>query len=67
MKVDAMVAAAEAEARQIIEKANADVAASLRDAEAKLRRLEVERESVGQYVDNLKLVFERLQSNLKVD
>jgi F0F1-type ATP synthase gamma subunit len=38
----------------------------LREAEAKLRRLEVEREAVSQYVENLKSVFERLQANLNL-
>ena len=62
-----MIASAEAESRSIIERAHADANASVREAELKLRRLEVERESVGQYVDNLKQVFERLQSNLNFD
>jgi hypothetical protein len=66
-RVDAMIASAEAEARSIIERAFADANVAVRDAELKLRRLEVERESVSQYVDNLKLVFERLQSNLNFD
>ncbi|MFM6963588.1 MAG: hypothetical protein ACKOWJ_04915 [Micrococcales bacterium] len=66
-KVDAMLAAAEAESRQIIERASAEAVEMLRESEIKLRRLEVERESVGQYVNNLKQVFERLQSNLNIN
>lgn len=64
-KIDAMVAAAEAEARTIVADAHATATAEIREAEAKLRRLEVERDAVSQYVENLKSVFERLQANLK--
>ena len=66
LKVDAMVAAAEAEARTIISDANARANAEIREAENKLRRLEVERDAVSQYVQNLKSVFERLQANLNI-
>lgn len=65
-KVDAMIAAAEAEARTIVADAHSKSTAEIREAEAKLRRLEVERDAVSQYVDNLKSVFERLQANLKI-
>lgn len=65
-KIDAMVAAAEAEARTIVSEAHATATAEIREAEAKLRRLEVERDAVSQYVENLKAVFERLQANLKI-
>jgi hypothetical protein len=66
LKVDAMLAAAESEARTIVTDAHAKAEAELREAEAKLRRLEVEREAVSQYVENLKSVFERLQTNLNI-
>ena len=66
LKVDAMVAAAEAEARTILSDAHSKADTELREAEAKLRRLEVEREAVSQYVENLKSVFERLQANLNL-
>lgn len=66
VKVDAMIAAADAEAREIIRNANAKAAEDIREAEAKLRRLEVERDAVSQYVQNLKSVFERLQANLNI-
>lgn len=65
-KVDAMIAAADAESRQIITEANSLAAANIREAENKLRRLEVERDAVSQYVQNLKSVFERLQANLNI-
>jgi vacuolar-type H+-ATPase subunit H len=61
-----MLAAADAEARQIVMDANAKAATDIREAEAKLRRLEVERDAVSQYVQNLKSVFERLQANLNI-
>jgi vacuolar-type H+-ATPase subunit H len=61
-----MIAAADAEARDIIRDANAKAAEDIREAEAKLRRLEVERDAVSQYVQNLKSVFERLQANLNI-
>jgi vacuolar-type H+-ATPase subunit H len=61
-----MVAAAEAEARTIVSEAHSKADTELRDAEAKLRRLEVERDAVSQYVENLKSVFERLQANLNL-
>lgn len=64
IKVDALVAAAEAEARTIVSDATARANAELREAENKLRRLEVERDAVAGYVQNLKSVFERLQANL---
>lgn len=66
LKVDAMVAAAEAEARNIVSDAHAKANAEIREAENKLRRLEVERDAVSQYVQNLKSVFERLQANLNI-
>ncbi len=66
LKIDAMIAAAEAEARTIVAEAHSSASNELREAEAKLRRLEVEREAVSQYVENLKSVFERLQSNLNI-
>jgi hypothetical protein len=66
LKVDAMLAAAESEARQIVTDAHAKAEAELREAETKLRRLEVERDAVSGYVENLKSVFERLQSNLNI-
>ena len=66
LKVDAMVAAAEAESRTIISDATARANAEIREAENKLRRLEVERDAVSQYVQNLKSVFERLQANLNI-
>ena len=65
-KVDAMLAAAEAEARQIVQSANEKANSDLLEAQMKLRRLEVERTAVSQYVDNLKAVFERLQANLNI-
>ena len=61
-----MVAAAEAEARNIVSDAHAKANAEIREAENKLRRLEVERDAVSQYVQNLKSVFERLQANLNI-
>jgi vacuolar-type H+-ATPase subunit H len=61
-----MLAAAESEARTIVTDAHSKAEAELREAEAKLRRLEVEREAVSQYVENLKSVFERLQTNLNI-
>lgn len=66
LKVDAMVAAAEAESRNIVSDAVAKANAEIREAENKLRRLEVERDAVSQYVQNLKSVFERLQANLNI-
>ena len=66
LKVDAMVASAEAEARNIVTEAQSRANAELREAENKLRRLEVERDAVSQYVQNLKSVFERLQANLNI-
>ena len=66
LKVDAMVAAAEAEARTVVSEAHAKAEAEIREAESNLRRLEVERDAVSQYVENLKSVFERLQANLNL-
>lgn len=66
-KADSLVAAAEAEARNIVTDARERAAAEVREAEDRLRRLEVERDAVSQYVANLRAVFERVQANLEVN
>jgi cell division septum initiation protein DivIVA len=65
LKAETLIASAEAEARNLIAEAKAKVAKELDESTAKLQQLEVERRTVGSYLEQLEKVIAASKNSLK--
>jgi cell division septum initiation protein DivIVA len=65
LKAETLIASAEAEARHLIANAKAKVAKELDESTAKLQQLEVERRTVGSYLEQLEKVVAASKNSLK--
>jgi cell division septum initiation protein DivIVA len=65
LKAESLIASAEAEARNLISEAKAKVAKELDESTAKLQQLEVERRTVGSYLEQLEKVIAASKNSLK--
>lgn len=65
LKAETLIASAEAEARNLIAEAKAKVAKELDESTAKLQQLEVERRTVGSYLEQLEKVIAASKNSFK--
>lgn len=63
-KAEAILVAAEAEARSILAEAKLEAAKQIQTMRRKLSRLKVERDALAQYLTNLRAVIDVAQENL---
>jgi cell division septum initiation protein DivIVA len=65
LQAETLIASAEAEARNLIAEAKAKVARELDESTAKLQQLEVERKTVGSYLEQLEKIVAASKNSLK--
>lgn len=65
LQAETLIASAEAEARNLIAEAKAKVARELDESTAKLKQLEVERKTVGSYLEQLEKIVAASKNSLK--